>query len=52
MSNNKQRSATERLNDLEQVVSNIYQQIEYMNRDLMTAREAVILLGKKADLSR
>lgn len=50
MSNNqKQRSATERLNDLEQATMNLYQTVDNMARDLMTVKDAIKLLGNKVD---
>lgn len=50
MSNNqKQRSATERLNDLEQGVMGIFQAIDNMSRDLMLVKDAIKLLGNKTD---
>lgn len=48
MSNNqKQRSATERLADLEQAMMSLYQTIDNMARDLLTVKEAIKLLGNK-----
>lgn len=46
---NKQRSATERLNDLEQLLGNLYQTTDNMARDLLLMKEAIKLLGNKLD---
>lgn len=43
----KQRSATERLNDLEQAMLNLYQTVDNMARDLLTIKDAIKLLGNK-----
>lgn len=50
MSNNdKQRSATERLNDLEQATMGTFQALDNMSRDLMLVKDAIKLLGNKLD---
>lgn len=47
--NQKQRSATERLNDVEQLLANLYQTADNMARDLLTIKEAIKLLANKLD---
>lgn len=50
MSNNqKQRSATERLNDVEEAAMSIFQALDNMSRDLMLIKDAIKLLGNKVD---
>lgn len=50
MSNNqKQRSATERLNDVEQSLMSVFQALDNMTRDLMMVKDAIKLLGNKMD---
>lgn len=50
MSNNqKQRSATDRLNDVEQATMSIFQALDNMTRDLMLVKDAIKLLGNKLD---
>lgn len=49
MSNQKQRSATDRLNDVEQGVMSIFQALDNMARDMMLIKDAIKLLGNKVD---
>jgi len=45
----KQRSATERLEDLENATMGIFQTMDRMATDLMTIKDAIKLLGNKVD---
>lgn len=45
----KQRSATERLNDVEQATMSTFQTLENMTRDIMLIKDAIKLLGNKVD---
>lgn len=45
----KQRSATERLTDLEQAVMSAFQGMDGLNRDIMLIKDAIKLLGNKVD---
>lgn len=49
MSNQKQRSATERLSDTEQALQAVFQTLDNMGRDLMLCKDAIKLLGNKLD---
>jgi len=50
MSNNdKQRSATERLADLEQAMMGTFQALDNVSRDMMLVKDAIKLLGNKLD---
>lgn len=48
MSNDK-RSASQKIQDLENAVGSFYQTLDNMARDLLTAKEAIKLLGNKLD---
>lgn len=45
----KQRTAAQRIEDLEQGMMAMYQTLDQMARDLMTIKEAIKLLGNKMD---
>lgn len=49
MSNQDNRSASQKIKDLENAVMSLYQTCDNMARDLMTIKEAIKLLGNKAD---
>jgi hypothetical protein len=46
---NDKRTASQRIDDLENAMRAVYQTLDPMGRDLMTCKEAIKLLGNKAD---
>lgn len=49
MSTDKQKTATQRIEELEMATLSLHQTIDTMARDLMTIKEAIKLLGSKLD---
>jgi hypothetical protein len=49
MSNTDKRTATQRIEDLERALMSLYQTADNMARDLMNVKDALKLLGNKAD---